>query len=251
VGRFKPVTVACYNHLVCTGSCLLSNFIEKLLQGAVYFFPILPCLSSNPLETLSDTINFILHPGHVNFIVKRETWSLWWAFIIGIPSRAWALCRGFSWMRMDALLDGFTINGNATKDMWDHFGTPCQCSFTDCVEYIALTKSYTWLSTPLWQRRCFPVRYGKRLQSFLSRLSNGSEERWAAPFSYRREVRKFSFGLTGSLHLWWLGAVRFAEGVIRTFHFGLTICQVDPLYVWQGLAQLWSITITEHDGNSF
>jgi len=40
-------------------------------------------------------------------------------------------------------------------------------------------------------------------------------------------------------------------GGVRTFHFGLTIHQVDPLYVWQGLAQLWSMTITEHDGNSF
>jgi hypothetical protein len=87
-----------YNDLVCTGSCLssLSNFIEKLLQGPVYFFPILPCLSSNPLETLPDTINLILHPGHVNFITKRETRSLQWAFIIGVLSGAWALCRGFS-----------------------------------------------------------------------------------------------------------------------------------------------------------
>src|ERR1700678_4477391 len=85
-----------HNHLVCTGSCLLSNFIEKLLKGPVYFFPILPCLSSNPLETLPDTINLILHPGHVDFIMQRETRSLQWAFIIGILSGAWALCRRFS-----------------------------------------------------------------------------------------------------------------------------------------------------------
>ena len=83
-----------YNYLVCTGSRLL--FIEKLLQGPVYFFPILPCLSSNPLETLPDTINLILHPGHVDFITKRETRSLQWAFIIGVLSGAWALCCGFS-----------------------------------------------------------------------------------------------------------------------------------------------------------
>ena len=127
----------------------MSNFIEKLLQSAVYFFPILPCLSSNPLETLPDTINLILHPGHVDFITKRETWSLQWAFIIGVLSGAWVLCRRFSWMRTDALLDRFTINGNAAKDMWDHLGTPRRCSFTDCVEYVALTKSYTWPSTPL------------------------------------------------------------------------------------------------------
>jgi len=144
-----------YNHLVCTGSCLLLNFIKKLLQDAVYFFPILPCLSSNPLKTFSDIINFILHPGHVDFIVKKETWSFWWAFIIGIPSKDWALCHGFFWMKTNALLDGFTINENTAKDMWDHLGMPCRYSFTDCVEYIALTKSYTWLSTLLWQRRCF------------------------------------------------------------------------------------------------
>ena len=34
------------------------------------------------------------------------------------------------------------------------------------------------------------------------------------------------------------------------FHFGLTTHQFDPLYVWQGPAQLWSMTIIEHDGNS-
>jgi len=43
------------------------------------------------------------------------------------------------------------------------------------------------------------------------------------------------------------------RGGVRTFHFGLTFTnhQVDPLYVWQGLAQRWSMTITEHDDNSF
>ena len=138
-----------YNHLICTGSRLLSNFIEKLLQGAVYFFPILPCLSSNPLETLPDTINLILYPGHVDFITKRETRSLRWAFVIGVLGGAWALCCGFSWMRTDALLDGFTINRNAAKDVWDHLGTPRRCSFTNGVEYVSLTKSYIWLSTPL------------------------------------------------------------------------------------------------------
>ena len=38
-------------------------------------------------------------------------------------------------MSTDALLDGFTINGNAAKDMWDHLGMPHWCSFTDCIEY--------------------------------------------------------------------------------------------------------------------
>ena len=111
-----------YNHLIlCTGSSsrLLSNFIEKLLQGAVYFLPVFPCLSSNPLENLLDTGNLILHPYHVDFITKREALPLQWAFVISVFTRAWVLwqlcwlCCGFSWMRMDALLDGFTIKGNA------------------------------------------------------------------------------------------------------------------------------------------
>jgi hypothetical protein len=38
-------------------------------------------------------------------------------------------------------------------------------------------------------------RDGKRLHSFSSRPLNGSKERCVVPFSYRREVRKFSFGL--------------------------------------------------------
>jgi hypothetical protein len=99
-----------YNHLVCTGSHLLSNFIEKLLQGAVYFLPILPCLSSNPLETLLETGELILHPYHVDFITKREALFLQWAFVIGVFTGAWELCCGLSWMRTDALLNGFTIN---------------------------------------------------------------------------------------------------------------------------------------------
>jgi hypothetical protein len=95
-------------------------------------------------------VNLILHPGHVDFITKRETQSLQWAFVIGgILSEPWVLCCGFSWMRTDALLDGFTINGNAAKDMWDHLSTPRRYSFTDCVDYVSLAKSYTWLSTPL------------------------------------------------------------------------------------------------------
>ena len=181
----------------------MSNFIEKLLQCAVYFLPILPCLSSNPLETLLDAGNLILHPYHVDFITKGEALSLQWAFVIGVLSGAWVLCRGFSWMRTDALLMGSQLhNGNATRNMWDHLGTPRRCSkFTDCVEYVPLTKSCTWLSTPLGQRRCFLSRYGKRLRSFPSHLSNRTEERCAGPYSYRGEVRKFSFGHTGSLSL--------------------------------------------------
>jgi hypothetical protein len=113
-----------YKHLVCTNSRLLSNFIEKLLQGVIYFLPILPCLSSNPLETLLDTGNLILHPYPVDFkfIRKREALSLQWsrAFIIGIFTGAWMLRCEFLWMRTDAaLLNGFIINGNAAKNMWN------------------------------------------------------------------------------------------------------------------------------------
>ena len=138
-----------YNRLVCTSSHLLSNFIEKLLQGAIYFLPILPCLSRNPLETLLETGELILHPYHVDFIAKREALFLQWAFVIGVFTGAWPLGRVFSWMRTDALLNGFTINRNVAKNMWNHLDTPRRCSCTDCVEYVALTKSYTWLSTPL------------------------------------------------------------------------------------------------------
>ena len=79
--------------------------------------------------------------------MKREAWSFQCAFIISVLSGVWVLCYSFSLMRTDALLvDGFTINGNAAKDMWDYLGTrhtPHWCSFTDCVEYVALTKSCT------------------------------------------------------------------------------------------------------------
>ena len=73
-----------YNRLVCTGLYLLSDFIEKLLQGAVYFLPILPSLSSNPLETLLETGELILHSYHVDFIMKGEALFLQWAFVISI-----------------------------------------------------------------------------------------------------------------------------------------------------------------------